>query len=270
MEKSKEKKGEGPALDVIPNDMPIEEVPSELLNTYIEAFARREAELSAGRPMEIEHLPLDPSTQRPEFGRWVPYLMEKYDPESPDTLIKEIYFMPREIEELTGDYSLLYTTPYGNLTLPGWFFWTVIRARSYDAENKRVVPVKQVLLTPRMAIIGVDAAKQLEQLTIQDLQATLKKAESYLSLVMFQDAWNARREAQTYKDALDNAHVSHIESVQNVYAKTKQAEDMGDQAYSKSLREKIDAWGWLRDNWWIILIAILGLWYAWSQGWIGT
>ena len=55
---------------------------------------------------------------------------------------------------------------------------------------------------------------------------------------------------------LEKAQLSHIESVQNVYTKTKQAEELGEKAYARSFTEIEGPWKWLKDNWWIFILII--------------
>jgi hypothetical protein len=243
-------------------------------NLYIQYYAQRDAEIAAGvnvqRP-KLSQIPIDPSTQVPVFGRFIAYLFTKYDIENPDELIDEIYVIPREIAEAVGEWNILYNTSFDDIELPGWFLWTVIRGEAFDAKRKRPVPIKQVVMTPRLAIYGVDVAKQLQMLSHEELEALIEQAEGYENVSLAVDAHLAKREAATAWDAFKRSQVSHTKSTQEMYEVTKDADDAGDDAYSKSVRGVRGSWDWILDNKWIIIgVVLLFLYYAYTQGWFGT
>jgi len=273
MAKTKTKTEETPQPVISPDteidDAVAEELAREMILAEQQAYGRRRAELDAGfnDVMTGDELPLDTQGLIIETGRWFVYEQPYLCPEDKKTVLTMLLFAPLEYDKVMGEWAIRWMTPHGNMSPAGKFLWIVVRGTAYDVKLKRNIWVAQLTMTPQLGLLGADVRKELAMLSQKDIRKSLDAVEGLKEIETFQDARNWRRIAVANQAALDSKYESHLDSAQDMYAKSRKAKSMGADGFAKSLIENVD---WKKTLKQIAILLILagiigyaGMAYGW-------
>ena len=260
MANAKTKPEETPQPVVSPDmeidDAKAEELAREMILAEQQAYGRRRAELDAGfnDVMTGDELPLDTQGLIIETGRWFVYEQPYLCPEDKKTVLTMQLFTPLEYTKVMGDWAIRWMTPHGNMSPAGKFLWIVVRGTAYDVKLTRNTWVAQLMMTPQLGLLGADVRKQLAMLSQKDIRKSLDAVEGLKEIEIFQDARNWKRVAVGNQASLDTKYESHLDSAQDMYAKSTKAKSMGATGFAKSLIENVD---WKKTFKQIIILLIL-------------
>jgi hypothetical protein len=182
----------------------------------------------------------------------------KYALDDKETIVWDLLLSPMSFEEALTKFPLVYDTPFGPINELGYLPWYKIVGMTYDEANKRIVPVKLLMMTPSFAFKGIDAVALSNNITTSMILETIDAVETHRALVVAEEARTARKEATTYKQIVDRVFtINYSESVEDMVNKAKEAEDKGDDAMSTAFKVQRDIWTTIKENWCIILFIII-------------
>lgn len=227
---------------------------------------------SAAQPVPVidfESLPLDLFGMVPKYGRWYWYKGWKRDPTDRKKVIYDIYVTPQKIAKILVKAIETIESQWGTEKTKAYPLWTVTRARTYDPVNKRVVPIRQVMMTPLMARRGADVAKLLDKLTPEVIKKSINMVRQHESLLWADMAQMKGQEAATAWQIVEHKSQSHFKSTETMLKHAGEATDKGDEEFAKSFTEDKDWRDKLTDNLCIIILAVLVILYmvGYGLGW---
>jgi hypothetical protein len=150
----------------------IEAMDPMLAQKFIDSYTRQLVESQS--QLDPDMLPFDIVTSIPDYGKWYWYKGYKRDPTNRNRIIYDIYVAPQKIAKILAKSPEVISTRWGPEQTDAYYFWTVIKGRSFDPETKRVVPVRQIIMTYLMARRSADVAKLLDKLTAKDIRESMK------------------------------------------------------------------------------------------------
>lgn len=193
----------------------------------------------------------------------------KYALDDPNLIVWDLLLSPIPFEEALTKWPLIFQTPWGPVNELGYVPWYKIVGMTYDETNKRIVPVKLLMMTPSFAFKEVSALAIGTDITTKMILDTIDAVETHRSLVVGEEARTAKKEAKTYKNIVDRIFtIDYAETTEDMLEKAKEAEDKGDKAMSSAFKVVKDFWTTVRENWcWIALLIFLGIaFYLQNQG----
>jgi hypothetical protein len=196
----------------------------------------------------------------------------KYALDDENVIVWDLLLSPLPFEEALTKFPLVYETAFGPVNELGYLPWYKIVGMTYDEGNKRVVPVKLLMMSPSFAFKDVSAVALSKNITTSMILETIDAVETHRSLVVGEEARTAKKEAKTYKDIVDRIFtIDYSESVEDMLGKAKEADDKGDQAMASAFKVQRDFWTTMRENWcWVALVlAIIGAVILQNMGVIG-
>jgi hypothetical protein len=259
---------DAPDIDVTETEpMPPPQIDKSVaIRTFAQEFAKAIVERGPQPPIiDIESLPLDILTMVPQYERWYWYKGWKRDPTDRNRIIYDFYVSPQKLPKLLAKSTETINTRWGPEKAKVFKLWTVIKGRTYDPTNKRVVPIRQVVMTHLMARRGADVAKLLDKLTPEIIKKSVEKIGTHESLIWAEAARTKGQEAKTAWAIVEQKADSHFSSTEKMLSYAGEAEDKGDVEFSKSFTQNKNWKDKLIDNlcWLIILVGILVyiIWY---------
>lgn len=261
------------AIAEVPDAGPMAQMPPEVAKMIAEALAKAVVEKKTDNvpTIDFEALPLDIMGMVPKFDRFYWYRGWKRDPTNPKRIVYDIYACNQKVSKILAKSLEAIDTKWGTEKTKAYFLWSVTRARSYDPTNKRVVPVRQIVMTPLMARRGADVAKLLSILTPAVIKKSVELIHRHEELVWADVAKMRAEEAETAWAIVDKKSESHFRSTERMLKVAGEAEDKGDQEFAKSFTENKDWKEKLADNWCLIVLGIVVLIYlaGYLAGWWG-
>lgn len=257
----------------VPTTAPMAAMSPEIATVIARELAKAIVNKEAAQPpqvIDIESLPLDLFGMIPKYGRRYWYKGWKRDPTDSSRVIYDIYVSPMKISKILAKASATIETRWGPEKTNAYILWTVTKARTYDPINKRVVPIRQIVMTPLMARRGADVAKLLDMLTPQVIKQSVEIVSRHESLLWADMARMKAQEAATAWEIVEKKAESHFESTERMLKYAGEATDKGDDAFAKSFTEEKGGWKErLADNWCIISLFVLVAIYmvGYGLGW---
>lgn len=259
----------------VPTTAPMAAIPPEIATAIARELAKavvnkRSAPVEA--IIDFDSLPLDLLSMVPKYGRWYWYKGWKKDPLNPKRVVYDVYVSPQKIAKILIKSLERINTRWGAETTNAYFLWTVTKARTYDPNTKRVVPIRQVVMTPLMARRGADVAKLLDMLSPQIIKRSVEMIQRHENLLWADMARLKSQEAETAWAIVEAKAESHFKSTEKMLKYAGEATDKGDAAFAESFTEDKDWKDKIADNWCVFLIFILVVLYlvGYGLGWWQT
>lgn len=183
----------------------------------------------------------------------------KYALDDKKTIVWDLLLSVIPFEEALTKWPMMFQTPYGPVNEQGYLPWYKIVGMTYDEANKRIVPVKLLMMTPSFAFKDVSAVAISTKITTKMILDTIDAVETHRSLVVGEEARTAKKEAKTYKDIVDRIFtIDYAEATEDMVSKAKEAEDKGDESMASAFKVTRDFITTLKENWcWVLLILII-------------
>lgn len=257
----------------VPTTAPMTPMPPEMATVFARELAKAFVDKkTAQQPVPVidfETLPLDLFGMVPKYGRWYWYKGWKRDPTDRKKIIYDVYVAPQKIAKILAKAIESIDTQWGPEKTKVFVLWTVIRARTYDPINKRVVPIRQIMMTPLMARRGADVAKLLDMLTPEVIKKSINVVTKHESLVWADMAHMKGQEAETAWKIVEHKSESHFKSTERMLRHAGEATDKGDEEFAKSFTEDKDWKDKLADNLCLIILFAIAVIYmvGYGLGW---
>jgi hypothetical protein len=259
-------------LDV-PETAPMSTMPPEVAaaigRELAKAVVEKKRDTEQIQVIDIERLPIDLMGGIPQFDRWYWYKGWKKDPTDSSKIVYDLYVSPMKISKILAKSLENIETRWGVERAKAYSLWTVTRARTYDPINKRVVPIRQIVMTPLMARRGAAVAKLLDILTPDIIKRSVEYISKHENLIWADMAKQKAQEAETAWTIVDGKASDHFESTERMLKYAGEATDKGDEEFAKSFTENKDWKDKLADNWCLVILAIFVSIYVlgYAAGW---
>jgi hypothetical protein len=219
--------------------------------------------------IDLQSIPLDIMGVVPRYGRWNWYKGWKKDPTDPSKVIYDLYVAPKKISKILAKTLENIDTRWGSEKTKVFVLWTVTKARTYDPNNKRVVPIRQIMMTPLMARRGADVLKLLDKLSPEVIQKSVEYIKRHENLMWADMARQKAEEAETAWAIVERKSAGHFKSTERMLNLAGEATDKGDEEFAKSFTENKDWKEKLADNWCFIILGIIVIIYllGYAAGW---
>ena len=256
------KSGKTKESSIIPDETPITDIDPNLLRDAViareTAHGIREAEIEAGiNIVPTEDGSIDTWTQVAELGDFWIYEVPFLDPEDNDILTHMILFVPVEWNEAIGGWSINVPTSHDTIPMAGDFWWLVARGRAYSSKEKRIVPVMQMVLSPKLATVGANVKKQLQMLSRSRIKQALETTATFKEAEALEYAETAVTEKNTWKSIAKQRIGSHRQTGGEIAGLTLKAHGEGAKSLSEALVEKVTQKQTVYLVLFILIIAVL-------------
>jgi hypothetical protein len=251
---------------------PMAQMPTQVQEIFARELAKALVEkktTESTQIIDLEALPIDIMGVVPQYGRWFWYKGWKRDPTDRSRIVYDLYVCPEKISKIIAKSLEMIDTRWGPERAKVFVMWTVAKGRTYDPTNKRVVPIRQVMMTPLMARRGADVSKLLDKLTPDVIKKSIQVVKKHEGLLYAEMAQMKTAEAETAWTVVGQKAESHFKSTERMLRLAGEATDKGDEEFAKSFTENKDWKDKLADNWCILLIFALVVIYiiGYGLGW---
>lgn len=264
---------EDEASDIVavPETTPMAAMPPEVAGAIAKEIARAlvDKKTEQVQVIDIDSLPLDLFGMIPQYGRWYWYRGWKRDPTDSTKIIYDLYVVSMKIAKILAKSLETIDTRWGAEKTKAYVLWTVIKARTYDPVNKRVVSIRQIMMTPLMARRGADVAKLLDRLDPVTIKKSVEYIKRHENLLWADMAQQKSQEADTAWAIVEKKADSHFKATEKMLRFAGEATDKGDEEFAKSFTENKDWKEKMADNWCLMMIGFFVLVYliGYGLGW---
>jgi hypothetical protein len=247
MTKSKKKTKKPVTAEQVPEwQQTLSALPPEMQKEMARQIGK-EAGRSLATPaaISLEKMPLDPTMMVPRKGQFWYYEVGKVRNAKPNTLVREIWALPRRKEHCLKLIPSWLVTRHGALARKGYILGSALRARAIDAVGKTGMPVKQLEWTPQLGFMGTDVSLLVNSLPIEAIMEAIDGVEGVMSIKMMQRMKSMAREKATAWDVADKAVGDMMEGAEHIHEYLAEAHDKGMKAYIENFIKKRTTRDWV-------------------------